>query len=62
MERTIVIYKSKNGSTEKYAKWIAETLDCKEIKTEDFSKKDFKNYEKIISGGCILYQSDEADK
>lgn len=53
MERTVVIYKSKYGSTERYARWIGEDLDCPVIKAEDFSKKDFEKYDNIIFGGCV---------
>lgn len=49
----IVTYASKYGSTKRYAKWIAEALDCdcKEIKSinADF----LKNYDIIIHGGGL---------
>lgn len=53
MERTVVIYKSKHGSTKQYAQWIGEELDCPVIDEKDFSKKDFDNYDNIIFGGCV---------
>ena len=53
MERTVVIYKSKHGSTKQYAEWIGEELDCPVISTDDFSKKDFDSYDNIIFGGCV---------
>lgn len=53
MDKTVVIYKSKHGSTERYARWIGEELDCAVIAADDFSKKDFANYENIIFGGCV---------
>lgn len=53
MERTIVIYKSKYGSTEKYAKWIGEELDCPVKAAKDFARKDFVLYDNIIFGGCV---------
>ena len=28
MEKVIVVYKSKYGSTKKYAQWLAEDLSC----------------------------------
>lgn len=28
MDKTVVIYKSKHGSTKKYAEWIGEELEC----------------------------------
>lgn len=53
MERTVVIYKSKHGSTKQYAQWIGEELQCPVIDVKDFSKKDFVNYDNIIYGGCV---------
>ncbi len=53
MERTVVIYKSKHGSTKQYAQWIGEELECPVIDVKDFDKKDFDNYDNIIFGGCV---------
>lgn len=53
MEKTIVIYKSKHGSTQKYAQWIGEELDCPVVKAEKFLKKDFPLYDNIIFGGGV---------
>ena len=53
MERTVVIYKSKHGSTRQYAEWIGEELQCPVIARDDFSKKDFDSYDNIIYGGHV---------
>ena len=53
MERTVVIYKSKYGATEQYARWIAEELKCDLIRAEDFKKRDFERYDNIIFGGGL---------
>lgn len=53
MERTVVIYRSKHGSTQQYAQWIGEELQCPVIPDKDFSKRDFENYDNIIFGGCV---------
>lgn len=53
MEKTVVIYKSKHGSTEKYARWIGEELSCPVVSTKEFSRKDFALYDNIIFGGCV---------
>ena len=53
MDRTVVIYKSKHGSTKQYAEWIGEELDCPVISEKDFSKRDFEKYDNIIFGGCV---------
>ena len=51
--RTLVIYTSKRGSTEKYAKWIAQELNTEAM---PFSKEilpQIKDYDKIIYGGWV---------
>jgi len=53
MERTIVIYKSKYGATDRYAKWIAEDLECPGVEVGSFNKKDIDKYDNIIYGGGI---------
>ncbi len=53
MERTVVIYKSKRGSTRKYAEWIGEELNCPVIEHKEFKKADFEKYDNIIFGGHV---------
>ena len=53
MDKTVVIYKSKHGSTKKYAEWIGEELECPVLSADDFSKKELEDYENIIFGGCV---------
>ncbi len=53
MEKTVVIYKSKYGSTEQYARWIAEELKCDLVRAEDFKAKSFSQYDNIIFGGGL---------
>ena len=55
MEKAIVIYTSKRGSTKQYAEWIAEDLGCEAVA---FSDVDFKalnlyEYDCIVYGGWI---------
>ena len=47
MDKTVVIYKSKHGSTKKYAEWIGEELECPVFSADDFSKKELEDYESI---------------
>ena len=49
----IVVYESKYGSTEKYAKWIGEELNCKVCRISDISIEELKNYDNIIFGGWV---------
>ncbi|WP_343348587.1 flavodoxin domain-containing protein [Terrisporobacter petrolearius] len=51
--KSIVVYESKYGSTERYAKWIGEELDSKVSKIEDISTVDLLNYDNIIFGGWL---------
>ena len=51
--KNIVVYKSKYGSTEKYAKWIGEELNCKVSKIGDINIDDLLNYDNIVFGGWL---------
>lgn len=51
--KSIVVYESKYGSTEKYAKWIGEELNCRVSKISDVSTEDLLNYDNIIFGGWL---------
>ncbi|MCX7714375.1 MAG: flavodoxin domain-containing protein [Clostridia bacterium] len=53
MRDTVVIYKSKYGSTEKYARWIAEELDADLFKSTDISVKEAIGYKTVIYGGGL---------
>ena len=49
----IIVYKSKYGSTKKYAEWIAEEtgydcVECGKVKTESI-----KEYDTLIFGGGL---------
>ena len=50
---TIVVYKTKYGSTEVYAKWIAEELGCEAKDAKDVKINDLMNYDTIIYGGGL---------
>lgn len=51
--KNIVIYESRYGSTEKYAKWIGEELKCKVSKIDDIKIDDLLNYDNIVFGGWL---------
>ena len=53
MQRTVVVYTSKYGATEKYARWIGEELDCHVFSLDKFSKGQLDNYDNIIYGGGV---------
>lgn len=50
---TVVIYKSKYGSTETYAKWLAEDLDADLLQADRVKPADLQRYETIVYGGGI---------
>lgn len=49
----IVIYKSKYGSTQKYAEWIAEELSCEVKDAKAVKIDDLMKYDTIIYGGGL---------
>ena len=53
MDRVIVIYKSNTGFTAKYAKWIAEELNCNAVSLEQISLSEVAQYKAIVFGGGI---------
>ena len=51
--KSIVIFSSKTGNTEKYAKWIAEELGTKAVPANKVKVKDLKDHDTIIYGAGI---------
>ena len=54
---TIVIYKSKYGSTETYARWIGEELGCDVKEAGDVTASELKQYDKIVYGGGLYAET-----
>ena len=52
-QRTIVLYTSKYGAAETYARWIAEALGCRAVPLDKFSKKELQGYDAVIYGGGV---------
>lgn len=50
---TVVIYKSKYGSTKDYALWISESLGCEAIDAKKVKIDDILKYDTIIYGGGL---------
>ena len=50
---TIVIYKTKYGSTKNYAEWIASELGCNAVDAKEIKADELKNYDTIIYGGGL---------
>lgn len=51
--KTAVVYWSKTGFVEKYAKWIAEELDAEIIEGNSASIEFLKKYDSLIFGGSL---------
>lgn len=51
--KTAVIYKSKTGFTETYAKWISEELSSNLIKAENITLDELSEYDVIVYGGGL---------
>lgn len=53
MDKTVVIFESKYGSTKQYAAWIAQALSRPLFEKKTFRPQDFAHYETIIYGGGL---------
>lgn len=53
MRKTAVVYQSKYGSTEKYARWISEALSCDLFQRNSIRIEDLISYDTIIYGGGL---------
>ena len=50
---TVVIYKSKYGSTRTYAEWISKELECEIYDAKNIKADDLLKYDAIIYGGGL---------
>ena len=50
---TIVIYKSKYGSTKQYAEWIAQELSCNAVEAKSIKPAELLQYDTIVYGGGL---------
>lgn len=53
MSKVAVVYRSKSGYTEKYAKWIAKAAGGDLLKGEKTKVEDLLNYDTIVYGGGL---------
>ena len=51
--RTVVLYRSKSGFTEKYARMLAERLQCDLFEAREANPESLNNYDRIIYGAGI---------
>lgn len=52
--KTLVVYQSKTGFTQKYAQWIAEDLGCELRSISDVNESVIAGYDLVIHGGWLL--------
>jgi len=48
--KLLILYKTKHGSTEQYAQWIAEEVNAEKSDVESFNKDKLDKYDAIIIG------------
>ena len=53
MNRSVVIYGSHYGFTERYARWIARELSCPAFPVKSFQVRDLEDYDTIVYGGSL---------
>ena len=49
--KTLVIYNSQTGFTEKYAKWLAEKLEAKCVSVKEAKTEKLNDFDRVIFGG-----------
>ena len=52
-EKTIIIYSSRNGSTRKYAEWLAQDCGAKLIPWREAVVDELAEYGTVVFGGCV---------
>lgn len=53
MGRTVVLYASRYGTTERYAREIAQGLGCEAVSVERWKPRRFSDYDTVIYGGSL---------
>lgn len=53
MDKMVVIFESKYGSTKRYAQWIAEALSCPVFERKKFNLQDLMHYDTVLYGGGL---------
>ncbi len=51
--KTIVVYKTKYGSTKTYAEWISEELSCEAVDVKNINIEKLSEYDTIVYGGGL---------
>lgn len=51
--KAIVLYRTRYGSTKKYAEWIGEELNCRVEDARDITVEELSDYDTIVYGGGL---------
>lgn len=54
MDKCIILYESKYGSTLKYADWLSKRLDCRKTVTSQIEIDDLDQFDTVILAGSIF--------
>lgn len=57
MKKGVILYKSKYGATEKYARWLSEETGFDVMETKKATAKDISEYDVIVLGGGVYASS-----
>lgn len=52
--KSIIVYNSQTGFTEKYAKWLSEALECDSIPLKQAKNLNIQDYDVVIYGGWCM--------
>ena len=55
--KTLIIYNSQTGFTEKYAKWLAENLEAKCLSVKEAKNEKLADYDRVIFGSWFCAES-----
>lgn len=52
-EKTVIVYSSRNGSTQKYAEWLAQDCGARLIPWREAVVDELAEYGTVVFGGCV---------
>lgn len=52
-EKTVIVYNSRNGSTRRYAEWLARDCSARLIPWQEAVVDELAGYETVVFGGCV---------
>ena len=52
-EKTVIVYSSRNGTTQRYAEWLAQDCPARLIPWREAVVDELAEYETVVFGGCV---------